>query len=109
MVEDRLEEGGRARQHGDALGRHPLQDHVHVEDRLGDDGGPGHQAGQDPGLVAERVEERVDDQVAVPSAQPDHLGPGGEGPQRLAVGGHRPLGVPGRPRGEDQVGEVVRR
>ena len=80
---------------------------VHVEDRLGHHGGPGHQAGQDARLVAEGVEEGVDDQVAVPLAEPDHLGPGGEGPQRLAVGGHGPLGVPGGPRGEHQVGEVA--
>ena len=80
---------------------------VDVEDRFGDHGGPGHQAGQDARLVSEGVEERVDDQVAVAPAQPHHLGPGGEGPQRLAVGGHGPLGTPGGPRGEHQVGEVA--
>ena len=78
-----------------------------LEHRLGDHGRPGHEAGQDPGLVPEGVEERVDDEVPVPGTEPDHLGPGGEGPQGLPVGGHRPLGVAGGTRGEDQVGEVA--
>ena len=109
VVEDRLEDGRRPGKHADVLVGHPLQDHVDVEHRLGHHGGPGHEAGQDPGLVSEGVEERIDDQVAVAGPQPDHLGPGGEGPERLAVGGHRPLGVAGGPRGEDQVGQVGRR
>ena len=62
VVEDRLEDRRGTRQHRDPLVADPLQDHVHIEHRLGHHRGPGHQAGQDPGLVAEGVEERVDDQ-----------------------------------------------
>ena len=73
MVEDRLEDGRRPGQHRDALLRDPGEQTVDVEDRLGHHGGPGHQTGQDARLVAEGVEERVDDEVAVARAQTDHL------------------------------------
>ena len=107
VVEDGLEDGRRAGQHGDPLLVDAPDHPVDVEHRLGHHGGPGHQAGQDPRLVPEGVEERVDDQVAVALVQADDLGPGGKGPQGLTVGGHRPLGVAGGPRGEDEVGEVA--
>ncbi len=106
VVEDGLEDGGGAGQDRDLLPLDPLHHLVHVEDRLGDHGGPGHQTGQDAGLVPEGVEEGVDDQVPVPVPEPDDLGPGGEGPQGLTVGGHGPLGPTGGTRGEHQVREV---
>ena len=108
VVEDRLEDGGRARQDTDPLVGHPLQHDVDVEHRLRNHRGTGHQASQDARLVAEGVEERVHDEVAVAGTQSDHLRPRGERPERLAVGGHGPLRVPGGTRREHEVGQVGR-
>ena len=107
MVQDRLVEGGRSRQHGDALGGDGGEDLVHVEDRLGDDGRTLHETGDDARLVAEGVEERVDDEIAVAFGQAHDRRPRGEGAQRLRVGGHGSLGSSRRARGEDDIGEVV--
>ena len=109
MVEDRVEEGGRAGEHRDALAGDALEHRVDVEDRLRMDRGAGHQRGEPPGLVAEGVEERVDDQVAVAGPQADDVAPRLVGAQRRAVGLHDALRVPGGPGGEEDVGEVVGR
>ena len=79
-----------------------------VEDGLGDHRCPRHETGQDAGLVAERVEERVHHQVTVAGAEADDGGPGAERAQRLRVRGRRALRVAGRPGGEDQVRHVAR-
>ena len=97
----------RPRQHGDPLGRYPLHHRGRVEDRFGHHRRPRHQAGQDPGLVAEGVEERVDHQVAITGGQADDGGPRPEGPQTLGVRGRRTLGVARGARGEDHVRDVV--
>src|SRR5665213_3694203 len=68
----------------------------------------GYKAGIIACLVAEGVEEGIDDQVAVALGETDDRGPGAEGPQCLAVGGHGPLGPAGGARGEDQVREILR-
>jgi hypothetical protein len=108
VVEDGLVDGGRAGQHGDPLLRHPGHHAGHVEDQVGDDGGALDQAGQDPGLEPEGVEERVDDQVAVALPQAHHVGPVGEGPDAGAVPEHRALRGTGGARGEQDVAQVVR-
>ena len=67
--QERLIQRRRTRQHADPL----LLDAVHdlgVENRFGYDCGARHQGGQDARLVAEGVEERVDDEVAVAGARP---------------------------------------
>ena len=46
-----------------------------------------------PGLQPERVEERVDDQVAVAFPQPDDVGPRGVRADARRVREHRPLGL----------------
>ena len=102
-----LVQGRGAGQHGDPLRLNALHHPTGVEDGLGDHRGPRHEAGQDAGLVAEGVEERVHHQVAVPRVEPDDGGPGAEGAQRLRVRGRRSFGVAGRPGGEDEVGHVV--
>ena len=108
MGEDRLVEGGGPGEDADALLGDPPADRLDVEDRLGDDRGPGHEGGQQPGLVAEGVEEGVHHQVAVALTQAHDRGPGPEGSQRLAVGGHHPLGAARGARGEDEVAHVLR-
>ena len=71
------------------------------------DGRAAHEAYEDPRLVAERVEERVDDQVAVALAEANDVRPHLEDAERLRVRRHDTLGLPGRAAREDDVGEVV--
>ena len=78
-----------------------------VEGQLRDQRRPGLQAGQDPGLVAEVVEERVDAQVAVGAGDLAAARPGGGGGQRLAVRAQHALAAPGGAGGEQDVGDVV--
>ena len=80
----------------------------HVEDRVRDDRRAAHQARDEPGLVPERVEERVDDQVAVAFAQADEARPHLEDAQRLRVRRHDALRTSGRPGREHDVAQVVR-
>ncbi len=61
-----------------------------------------------PRLVAEAVEEGVDDQVPVAVTQPEAVGPPVEGEQGRAVLEHHALRTSGGARGEDHVGDVVR-
>lgn len=65
VVQELLMEGGRAGEDGDPLGGDLGERGLHAEDRLGDHRRAAQQTGDDAGLVAEGVEERVDDQVAV--------------------------------------------
>ena len=65
MVQQRLVDRGRPRQHGDAVFLHRGHGLLGVERQLGDQRRAGLQAGQDARLVAEVVEERIDAQVAV--------------------------------------------
>ena len=109
MVEDGLVDGRRPRQRRDPLVGDPLHHRRHVEHGVGNDRRSPQQAGEDPRLEAEGVEERVDDQVAIALPQPDHLGPEHVCPDARRVAEHGPLGRPGGPRGEEDVGRVVAR
>ena len=104
VVEQRLVDRRRAGQHGDAL----LGDRPHrllgVERQLRDQRRAGLQAGQDAGLVAEVVEERVDAQVAVGAGELAALGPRRGRRQRLPVRAQHALAAAGRAGGEQDVG-----
>ena len=107
VVEDRLEDGGRPGQH-----RHPLLHHAahhrrDVEDRVRDDRRPLDQAREDPGLQTERVEERVDDEVAVTLAQADHDDHASYARMLAEWNSIAPFGRAGRARREQDVAEVV--
>ncbi len=80
---------------------------VGVEHRLGNNRRTRHDAGEDARLVAEGVEEGIDDEIAIARFQADDGGPGAEGAQRLGLRRRRSLGVTGRARGEDEVRGVV--
>ena len=61
-----------------------------------------------PGLVTERVEERVHHQVPVARGQAGALRPGPGHTQGALVRGHRALAPPGGTRGEHDVADVAR-
>ena len=107
MVEDRLVDRGRTREHGDPLALDAGEDPVDVEDRLGQHLGAAGDAGQDPCLQPEHVEVGVDHEVPVVRTQPGHVHPVGGDTQRPAVGHDDTLRQPGRPRGEEDVRGVV--
>ena len=107
VVEDRLVDGRRPGQHRDLLLGDALHHRVDVEHRVRDDRRALQDAREDAGLEPEGVEERVDDEVAVAVAQADDVGPRVVRADARAVGQHRALGLPGRARGEEDVGEVV--
>jgi hypothetical protein len=95
-VENRLEDGRRAKQDRDALGLDRAHDVLHVEHGLGEDRHSVHDARHPAGLVAERVEERRDDEIAVARAEVHQLRIPAVCPQRLGVGEAHALGVAGR-------------
>ena len=107
MVEQRLVDGRRSGQHGDPM----LGDRAHrllgVEGQLRDQRGAGLQAGQDPGLVAEVVEERVDAQVAVVAGDLAAGRPRRRTGQRLPVRAQHAFAAAGGAGGEQDVGDVV--
>ena len=107
MVEQRLVDGRGSGQHGDPV----LADRTHrplgVEGQLRDQRGAGLQAGQDPGLVAEVVEERVDAQVAVVAGDLAARRPRRRAGQRLPVRAQHTFAAAGGAGGEQDVGEVV--
>ncbi len=107
MVEKGLVERGRARDHRDAVLGHVGDRLRDVEDGLRVDRRPRDQAGEDPRSIAEGVEERVDDEVAVATTQADQGGPVGEAPQVGCMGRKSTLGAAGRARGEEDVADVV--
>ncbi len=78
-----------------------------VEGQLWDQGGAGLQAGQDPGLVAEVVEERVDAEVAVVAGDLAAGRPRGRPGQRLPVRAQHAFAAAGGAGGEQDVGQVV--
>ena len=108
MVEDRLVERRRPRQDGDALRRDAGQHPVDVEDGLGQHGGTAGDAGQDAGLEAEHVEVRIHLQVDVAGAEAGHGDPVRGHHQRAAVRHDDALRNARRPRGEEDVGGIVR-
>lgn len=88
-----------------------LLDQLHhaarVEDGHRHDRGTGEQAHHDPGLVAERVEERVHDQVAVLPGDLAELTPDPRDADGLPMRGAGALAAAGGAGGEEDVGEVV--
>ncbi len=106
VIEDGLVDRGRPGEHGDPLGLDQRHGPPRVVHQLRHQGGAADQAGQDAGLEAEAVEERVDHEVAVGAGEAPALGPGPGDGQRLPVGRHRPLAPPGRARGEQDVADV---
>src|SRR4051812_33834305 len=102
-VEDRLEERRRSGKHGDVFTCEHVEDGRYIEARERHHRGTAQQAGEDAGLVAEGVEERVDDQVTVTLVQPDDLAPGGEDAQRLCLRRDHRLGPAGRTGREEEV------
>ena len=107
MIEDRLVDRRRPGQHRDALVDDALHHRVDVEHRVRHDRRALDQAGEDAGLQAERVEERVDDEVAVAVPEPDHRRPRVVRLHARAVREHRALRPAGRARREEDVGEGV--
>ncbi len=107
VVEDRHVDGGRPGEHRDLLLVDALHHRRHVEDGVGDHRRPAHERRDDAGVEPERVEVRVDHQVAVTLLEADHEGPRVVGPHRGAVAEHGALRVPGGSRGEEDVGHVV--
>ena len=107
-VEDRLVDGRRAGEHGDPLALDDVAAPSATSNTAsGKIVAPRISDARQPGLVAEDVEERVDDQVAVALAQAGPVAPVEVGPQRLAVGHDDTLGVARRAGREDDVAGVV--
>ena len=96
----------RAGQHRDLFGRNEFHDPVDVEHRHRQHGGAADERRDQTGLVPERVEVRVDHQVAVALAQVGQLTPFGVEPQVLVVIHHHALGPAGGARRVDDVGDV---
>src|SRR6185369_14951528 len=67
------------------------------------------QTGQPAGVVAEAVEVRVDDQVAIAGPETDDVAPDLEAAEVLGVRRHHALRLPRGAGGEEDVGEVVGR
>ena len=107
VVEDRLVDRRRARQHRDPLGGHAGERPVDVEHRLGEHRGAGRDRGEDARLQPEHVEVRVHHQVAVAGGEPRHRHPVGGDEQGAGVGLHHALGRAGGAGGEEDVGRVV--
>ncbi|MNQ73226.1 hypothetical protein D3C85_879500 [compost metagenome] len=95
-------------QHGDAFALHAFEHGLHVEHLLRQEGAATHQRCQPAGLVAEGVEERIDDQVAIALAQTDDIAPVPHDSQVLAVAGHHAFGFTSGARGEQHVGQGLR-
>ena len=109
VVQDRLIDRGRAGEHRDPVDGHPVHDLGDVEHRMRQHRRPLHQAGEDAGVQAERVEERVDDQVAIALFEPDHGRPRVVPTTDRRVREHRPLRGTGGARREHDVAEGRRR
>ena len=96
----------RSRQHRDPFGFDQIDHGGHLEHRNRQDGGAPDQRGDASGLVAEGVEERVDDQVPVTLAQVGEIAPLAVEPQCLFVIHHHALGPAGGTGGVDDIGDV---
>ena len=109
VVEQGLVDGGRPGQHGDAVLLDRLQRAQRIERQVRDQRRAGLQAGQDAGLVAEVVEERVDAQVAVVAGDLAVGGPRRRARQRLPVRAQHTFAAAGGAGGEQDVADVVGR
>ena len=109
MVEQRLVDRRRAGQHGDPVVLHGAHRLLGVERQLRDQRRARLQAGQDAGLVAEVVEERVDAEVAVGAGELAARRPRGGCVERLPVRAQHALAAAGGAGGEQDVGDVVGR
>ncbi len=107
VIQQALVDGRRARQHGDAVALDGPQRVQRIERHVRDQRGTGLQAGQDAGLVAEVVEERVDAQVAVVAGDLPVGGPGCRGRQRLPVRAQHAFAAAGGAGGEQDVADVL--
>ena len=81
----------------DAFALDQAQDPLGVENRQGEADGASHEAGHPTGLVAEAVEERRGDHVAVPVVEAEVIGEDLVAPERGAVAQHDALGHPRGP------------
>ena len=106
MGEQGLKEGGRAGQHADPMPFDQAQRALRVEGRLGIDGRPAQERGEPARLVAEGMEEGVDDQIAILPVQPHGGSPFLESGDVLPVGDHGPLGRSGGAGAVHDVGEL---
>ncbi len=104
-VEQRVIQRRRAGQHRDPFALNEFHHAVDVEDGDRQHRRAAQERRDEAGLEAERVEVRVDHQVAVALAQIRERRPFLVHPQRLAVIHHGALGPPGGARGEDDVGD----
>ena len=104
--EQRLVNGRCAGDEADPLGLDQADRLGDIERRHRHDRGAGEQRCDPPGLVAEGVEERVGNQVAVALTQIGDIRPVGEHRDHPVVRVHRPLGRAGGARSEDDVAEV---
>ena len=107
MVEQRVVDRRRPGQHRDPLAFDELEHDAGVEHREREDRRAAHEAREAAGLVAEDVEERVRDQVAVAGAEVGPVAPVEVRAQRLAVRHHDALRAAGRSRREHDVARVV--
>ena len=105
--EQRLEERRRPGQESDLLGGHQLIErlHVHLCHRV--DGGATNEGREPSRLVARAVKERIDDGEAIVLAKAHAIRPCAIHRQVLAMRGHHALRVPGGPRGEHDVGDLL--
>ncbi len=108
VVEDRLVERRRSGEDRDPFRGDAGQHAIDVEDGLGQHGGAAGDTGEDARLEAEHVEVRVHLEVAVAGLEARHGHPVGRHRQRAAVRHDDTLGDPGGPRGEEDVGGIVR-
>ena len=99
----------RPRQKADAVVGDARQHLVGVKHLLRVDRGTLDKRRHPAGLVAKRVEKRVDDQVTVAGLQANHAPPDAERPNRWPVRRHHPLGAAGGAGGKHQVSSAVSR
>lgn len=107
VVDQAVEDRRRAHEAGDAFGGDAFQDAVRVVDLLGQHRDAAQQAGNDARLVAEGVEERVQQEVAVAGSQGDLVRPLLVEADRLSVCRHHALGAARGAGGVEDVAEVV--
>ena len=105
--QQRVIQRGWAGQHGDPLGRNEFHHAVDVEDRHRHHRCATDERRNQPGLVPERMEVRVDHQIAIALAQVGQLTPFRVQAKILAVIHHHALGPAGGTRRIDDVGDVV--
>ena len=107
VVQQSLVDGGRPRQHGDAVALDRLQRAQRIERQVRDQRRTRLQASQDPGLVAEVMEERVDAQIAVCTGHLAVRSPRRRARQRLPVRAQHAFAAAGGSGGEQDVADVA--